>query len=74
MIDKKIGFIGAGNMGAAILKGIAESNTVAKEKIYVYDASPAIREQMKSYGVRVVADNEALASVSDVIILAGRRQ
>ena len=70
MIDKKIGFIGAGNMGSAILKGIVESKTVAKENIFVYDVSPAIREKMQEYGVRVVADNETLGSLSDVVILA----
>lgn len=74
MIDKKIGFIGAGNMGSAILKGIVESKTVAKENIFVYDVSPAIREKMQEYGVRVVADNETLGSLSDVVILAVKPQ
>ena len=37
MVTKKIGVIGCGNMGGAILYGALESGVLAKENVYVYD-------------------------------------
>ena len=37
MKDIKIGFIGAGNMGGAILKGICRAGEIDSENIRVYD-------------------------------------
>ena len=45
MINKKIGFIGCGNMGGAILFGALESGVLPKENAYVYDISPAMMEK-----------------------------
>lgn len=74
MIGKKLGFIGCGNMGGAILKGIVESGTAAKENIVIYDVSEQIRQDMKEYGVRVARDNEALCNFADIIFLAVKPQ
>ncbi len=41
MITKKIGIIGCGNMGGAILYGALESGVLDKENVYVYDIKPA---------------------------------
>ncbi|MFR6506768.1 MAG: pyrroline-5-carboxylate reductase family protein [Dorea sp.] len=38
---KKIGIIGCGNMGGAILYGALESGVLDKENVYVYDIKPA---------------------------------
>lgn len=73
-ITKKIGFIGCGNMGSAILKGIVESGTVEKEQIYVYDVSPAAQEAMRAFGVRVMVNNEEVCKASDMIFLAVKPQ
>lgn len=43
MITQKIGIIGCGNMGGAILKGAIASGVLAPEQAYVYDISPAAR-------------------------------
>ena len=40
MVTKKIGVIGCGNMGGAILYGALESGVLAKENVYVYDINP----------------------------------
>ena len=51
-MDKKIGFIGCGNMGKAILGGLIASGQVQPGQIWVYTPSPdkvaALRDQ---YGI-----------------------
>ena len=42
MITKKIGIIGCGNMGGAILYGALKSGVLPKENAYVYDINPAM--------------------------------
>ena len=46
MITKKLGIIGCGNMGGAILYGALESGVIAKENVYVYDINPEMREKL----------------------------
>ncbi|SQC60026.1 pyrroline-5-carboxylate reductase [Klebsiella pneumoniae] len=49
-MDKKIGFIGCGNMGKAILGGLIASGQVQPGQIWVYTPSPdkvaALRDQL----------------------------
>ena len=49
MITKKIGIIGCGNMGGAILYGALESGVLPKESVYVYDITPAMMEKAKGW-------------------------
>ena len=39
-MEQRIGLIGLGNMGNAILQGILGSNIVPGTQIYVYDTHP----------------------------------
>ena len=73
-IEQKIGFIGCGNMGGAILHGIVASNVVDREQIYVYDVSEAKQEEMRTIGVHVMADNEQVCVSADIVILAVKPQ
>ena len=73
-IEQKIGFIGCGNMGGAILHGIVASNVVDREQIYVYDVSEAKQEEMRTFGVHVMADNEQVCVSADIVILAVDRK
>src|SRR5688572_33133218 len=72
---KKVGFVGAGNMGEALIKGLVESNLVAADAI-VIAASRAARAQQiaQQYGVRAAADNTVLVRGADVVILAVKPQ
>ncbi len=70
----KIGFIGAGNMGGAILKGIVESGTVAKNQIYVSEFSEVIKRKWDEYGVNIAVSNRKLAEICDVVFLAVKPQ
>ncbi len=55
-MDKKIGFIGCGNMGKAILGGLIASGQVQPGQIWVYTPSPdkvaALRDQ---YGINAAS-------------------
>ncbi len=65
----KIGFIGCGNMGGAIIGGIINAKITAPGDVIVYDANPAAVENMKNeYDVTGAADGAA-ASAADVLLL-----
>ena len=74
MINKKIGFIGCGNMGGAILYGALESGVLPKENAYVYDISPAMMEKAEGWGVNLCTDDEDVCAKSDIILLAVKPQ
>ena len=74
MITKKIGVIGCGNMGGAILYGALESGVLPKENVYVYDINPAMMEKAKGWGVNLAKDDEDVCLSSDIILLAVKPQ
>ncbi|MBI3600434.1 MAG: pyrroline-5-carboxylate reductase [Nitrospinae bacterium] len=69
--NKRIGFIGAGNMGESLIKGLLKSKIVNPERIA---ASDKTKERLayiaKNYGVKVFTDNSEVVRGSDIIILA----
>jgi pyrroline-5-carboxylate reductase len=72
---KKIGFVGAGNMGEALIKGLLAANRVAPEAVYATDVrSDRLKELDRLYGIQVAADNAALVRQVDVVILAVKPQ
>jgi len=71
--DYKIGIIGGGNMGRAIIKGLSE--TPAGPKITVWDADSGCCEKLKNdLQVTIARDNRELADNCDIIILAVKPQ
>jgi pyrroline-5-carboxylate reductase len=73
MQKKKIGIIGAGNMGEAILRGLYQKG-MAKGIVVSELRSDRRNAIKKTYGVEVVSDNRQLASQVQVIILAVKPQ
>ena len=65
----KLGFIGAGNMGSAILKGILKQGWDARE-IAVTDKAPQMCAGFAAQGVHVMESNQALARACDCVLLA----
>ena len=66
----KIGFIGCGNMGGAILQGILQGGTPAAD-IYVADHNTeALRQKLGHTGVQICGSNTEVAEVCDTIFLA----
>lgn len=73
MQKKKIGIIGCGNMGEAILRGLHRKGTT--KGIVVSELRPDRREYIKkTYGVETLSDNRAVASQVRVVILAVKPQ
>lgn len=67
----KIGFIGAGNMGGAILKGALKSGFLSAENVMIYDVSQTLCESWKTeYSVQIAEGNVKLAQACDCIVLA----
>jgi len=70
-MKKTIGFIGCGNMGSAMIKGIINSKVLKSEKIYVYDRSLESMEALKSnLGVQISKSATVLVEESDIVFLA----
>jgi len=67
----KISFIGGGNMGEAIIKGILDKGLVAGGDVTVSDVSPARRSFLvHQYGVTAASDNREVVEHAEVIVLA----
>lgn len=71
MKNKEIGFIGAGNMGSAMIGGICNSGLVSPDQILVSAHSAATTERIHdTYGVRTTLFNEEVAAKSDILFIA----
>ena len=67
----KIGFVGTGNMGQAILEGFIVSEKVKKENIFIYDPDQLKLDMLtEKYGVKAAENENKLAESSELIILA----
>ncbi len=72
---KKIGFIGAGNMGDALIRGLLASKLVQAGDLLAYDAAPQRLEHLEAaHGVARAEGNRALALAADVIMLCVKPQ
>jgi len=72
--NKKIGVIGVGNMGSALVHGIVESKLVDVSRIYVCDCVPAKCDSKKDLGINVVNSHRELVTLVDIVILAVKPQ
>lgn len=70
----KLGFIGNGNMGYAILKGIISQKELKPEEIGVYDKNDLAKNRAKELGCKIFQNEEELVRASESIILAIKPQ
>ena len=71
----KLTFIGCGNMGQAILKGILSSQKLSRTEIMATARSRATLDKLEdTYGIITSQDNKTAASWGDIIILAVKPQ
>ena len=74
-LNKKTGFIGAGNMGEAFVGAIIKSNLLSPSMIYVSDINEERLDIFRSnYGISAINDNIKLFSKCDILILAVKPQ
>ena len=66
----KIGFIGSGNMGNAMMRGIIASGKITENEIMASDAmAGALTAVEKDLGILTSMDNKIVASFADVVFL-----
>lgn len=70
----KIGFLGAGAMGGAILLGAIESGVIKPEDAYLYDISKSIRKKYAERGVNIVESGQELGRISDMVVISLKPQ
>jgi pyrroline-5-carboxylate reductase len=72
---KVIGFLGAGNMASALIKGLLHAGMFAPDEIFVSDVKGERLTQLHStHGVRTTTDNHELVRSVDVLVLAVKPQ
>ena len=72
---KKIGFIGAGNLAQAVIKGLFEGQVVPSHQIFASNRSPGKLQKLKDqFGIQVCTSNEEVVEKSDIVILAVKPQ
>lgn len=75
LTNKRIGFIGAGKMGEALIRGIINAKAVDSSNIYASDVYKAGLERLRDeLGINVSIDNNVTVSNSDILILAVKPQ
>ena len=70
-LNQKIGFIGCGNMGGAILQGILRNKLASASQIVVHDP---FAKNLSKFKVRIAKSNRDVIKNSDIIILAIKPQ
>lgn len=67
----KIGFIGTGNMGRAMVKGLAQSGLYQQQDLYIYDRNLAVAKELaQDLGIQSTETPQALVKACDRIIFA----
>jgi pyrroline-5-carboxylate reductase len=72
---KTIGFLGAGNMSGAIIKGLLHAKVFPADRILASDAkSERLAQLHAAHGIRTTTDNHALVKECDVLVLGVKPQ
>ena len=70
-MDKKIGFIGSGNMAKAMIGGIVKSKLVDSNNVIASDLNELALENVKNeYGINVTTNSKEVVKFSDIVIVA----
>jgi len=73
--NKTVAFIGAGNMGEALIRGLLGAKMVPPSRIIAADVRAERREFfMSSFGVQAVDDNVEAVKAADIVLLAVKPQ
>jgi len=73
--NKTIAFLGAGNMGEALIRGLLTAKTVMPSQIIATDVRPErLGDLAKTFGVRTTDDNARAITDADIVLLAVKPQ
>ncbi len=74
-LDKKIAFIGGGNMAEAIIKGLLASGAAKADQILIADVSSERLEHLKkTYGIIIQKSNSDAVAQSGIVLLCVKPQ
>jgi len=72
---RQLGFVGAGNMAGAMIKGLLDAGIQRRGDLWVADpVAEQLRRVRRRYGVGAAPDNRALVAASRVVVLAVKPQ
>jgi pyrroline-5-carboxylate reductase len=72
---RKIGIVGCGNIGEALLRGLLASGAVGRDRVRVSVGTETRRAALgAAHGVVATVDNRAVASFADLLVLAVKPQ
>jgi pyrroline-5-carboxylate reductase len=72
--NKVIGFVGAGNMAEALVKGLLAAGVGKKQLIASDHTAERVAYVHKTYGIKTTEDNTAAVEAADVVVLAVKPQ
>ncbi|MGI6460788.1 MAG: pyrroline-5-carboxylate reductase [Candidatus Hydrogenedentales bacterium] len=72
--DRRLGFLGFGNMGRAIAGGLLAQGTMRPEQLVAFDVDETRRAAAGALGMQRVDSAGALAQASDVLLVAVKPQ
>jgi pyrroline-5-carboxylate reductase len=74
-LDKKIAFLGGGNMAEALIKGLIAAGTAKPDQILVADVSSDRLEHLrKTYGIIIHKSNKDAVSQAEIVLLCVKPQ
>ena len=74
MPERKIAFLGTGNMAEALIKGLLRAGTRPEDVHATFRRHERMEEFQRSYPVRTGTDNAAAAREADVVVLSVKPQ
>ena len=74
-LEKKIAFLGSGNMAGALVKGLLAAGAASPAEIFCTDTrKERLEELQRRHGVRIGQDNAEAAAWADVVVLSTKPQ
>jgi pyrroline-5-carboxylate reductase len=73
--NKTVGFVGTGNMGEALIKGLLHGHLCKPEQIICSDVRPERQKAMReTYGIKAVLHNTEVVKHADIVVLSVKPQ
>lgn len=70
----KLGIIGYGNMGSAIVQGAVDKKIIDKKDIYVFDLKEIVNKRAQTDGMTVLDSEVEVTKAADILLLAVKPQ